>query len=253
MTIASFFQSSKIDVEKEKRYSQMAEKRLKEKEINAFVNVCEGDKVPVEMRQMLKYYGLGPLKPNTVLFGGITVDEEADEFAETIQYALNRSYNVVIVNDEKKNEAAEMAESGADIHIWWDDNDEESSELMLVFSYMIQRNPLRKKCKICLKTIVPDERARHGKMKYFEELSLKLRLPLDIEAYVSPEPEKARLEFMHLFSKQADIIFLPLKAPNEAEESYVDYLKKMSKLTDKNPNIVLVASSDHTPLESILL
>ncbi len=256
LTMASFISDMRIDADKRNRLSEMISKRFKSKNIHAFVDVNEGEKVPLEMRQMLKYYGLGPLKPNTVLFGGITSGSDAKEFSETIKCALDRGYNIVIVNDEKES-ASEATRNLAndDIHVWWDDEDQDSSELMLVFAHMIQRNPDRRKCRICLKAIVEDERAREGKMKYFQELSIKLRLPLIIDVYVSSE-KNIRFQFVRTFSAEADIVFMSFKQPKEeiaSEESYTEYLKTLSKITDDNPNVVLVLSSEHTPLESILL
>ncbi|MGA8164136.1 MAG: hypothetical protein WB791_03805 [Waddliaceae bacterium] len=254
LTMASFVSDLTINTEKKNLLSEMIVKRLKSKNIHAFVNIGEGENVFPEMCHMLKYYGLGPLKPNTVIFGGIKTSSEAGEFLTTIECALDRCYNIVIVNDEKK-PVSNAKKEIRDIHIWWDDQNQDSSELMLVFAYMMQRNPSRKKCRICLKAIVKDERARQGKTKYFQDLSVKLRFPINIDVYVSPEPNNVRFQFVKTFSANVDIVLMALKKHEDetpSKEPYADYLKKMSKITDENPNIVLVLSSDHTPLDSIL-
>lgn len=253
--MASFVSDLNVTSEKKNRLSDIISKRFRNKNIHAFVNINEGQKIPFEMRQMMKYYGLGPLKPNTVIFGGVKSGSEAEEFSETIKCALSRSYNVIIVNDEKESIASSEQHANRDIHVWWDDDDQDTSELMLVLAYMMQRNPLRKRCRICLKAIVRDERARRGKINHFEELSLKLRLPLDIEVYVSPEQDYVVIPFVKTFSAEADIVMMALKKPEHAvaeQTSYIDYLNGLSKTTEVNPNIVLVSSSEHTPLESIL-
>jgi hypothetical protein len=54
------------------------------------------------MRQMVDYYGLGPLSPNTILFGGIKKEEESAEFIGVMQAAISRHYNIVIMNDNNK-------------------------------------------------------------------------------------------------------------------------------------------------------
>jgi solute carrier family 12 (potassium/chloride transporter), member 4/6 len=256
LTMASFVSDNNINAEKKNKLSDIIAKRLKNKNIEAFVNITEGEQIPLEMRHMLKYYGLGPLKPNTVIFGGIKTGNKINEFAKTIECALNRCYNVVIVNDEiEAGSDFSHQSNNNDIHVWWDDNNQECSELMLVFAYMMQRNPNRKKCHICLKIIIKDERAKQGRIKYFQDLSLKLRLPLNIEAYVSQDPQNVKFQFMKTFSKEADIVLMSLKKPhenNESEESYESYLEKISKITKENPNIVLVLGSEHTPLDSIL-
>lgn len=256
LTMASFVSDINMSSEKKDRLSELIAKRFRSKNIHAFVNINEGEDIPFEMRQMLKYYGLGPLKPNTVIFGGIKSGHEAEEFSKTINCALSRCYNVVVVNDEKQLAVESHHEHiNNDIHVWWNDRDQDSSELMLVLAYMMQRNPCRKKCKICLKAIVSDERGRRGKINHLEELSLKLRLPLDIEVYVSLRQENEAFHFVKTFSSNADIVLMTLEKPDEkktSNQSYADYLSDMSKVSDENPNLVFVLSSEHTPLDSIL-
>ncbi len=255
LTMASFISESKISSEKRNLLSEIIVKRFKNKNIRTFVNISEGENVSLEMRQMMKYYGLGPLRPNTVIFGGIKKGTEADDFSDTIKFAHQSNYNIVIVNDENESlPDLTHNQSNNDIHVWWDDQDSDSSELMLVFAYMMQRDPRRKRCNICLKTIVEDERARNGKIKYFQDLSLKLRVPLSIEVYVSKDQQNITFQFIRSFSADADIVLTILKKPeDQPEEVYADYLQNLSKFTESNPNIALVLSSEHTPLESILL
>lgn len=260
LTMASFVSNTNLPKEKRDRLSEILAKRFEAKNIQAFVQISEGDKVTAEMCQMIKYYGLGPLKPNTVIFGGISNGDEIEDFAYVIRAAFDRHLNVVIVNDEKQSildvKSNQGDERNSDIHVWWSDADQESSELMLVFAYMIQRSAGRKKCGIHLKSIVKDERAREGKIQQFQELSSKLRLPLKIDVYVSPDHQNATFQFVKTFSADGNIVFVSLKHPQNIdnnEVSYTQYLQKMSKTTQENPNIVLVLGSDHTPLDSILL
>ena len=92
--------------------------------------------------------------------------------------------------------------------------------------------------------------------KRFKELSLKLRLPLEIDVYVSPEMKNVTIQFMRTFSAEADTIFMALKQPEQddfSKDDYSQYLKKMSKVMEEHPNIVFVLSSDHTPLDTILI
>ena len=165
-----------------------------------------------------------------------------------------RDSNVVIMN-EPGDVTPNRKNLPGDIHVWWDDENTDNSEFMLVLAYMLQRNKDWKNKRICLKAIVKNEFIRQNKLKEFQELSIKVRLPLDIEVLVSSEPETNYFDFVRQFSKHAEFIFLSLVPPpqdGEPVDEYIDYLHRMSVTPKDFPEIALVLSSEHTPLETIL-
>lgn len=260
LTMASFVSKNNFSIEKMQYLSDMVAKRFKNKNIHALVRINEAEKVTDEMKNMIKYYGLGPLKPNTIVFGGIKDGDEANNFLSVLQSAYQMHYNILIMNDIKYNSVQSGTHSPFDdseeIHLWWESSQPDNSELMLIFAYMLQNSQAKKKHKICIKSIVVDERARQGKIKQFQELSLKLRLPLDIEVYVTAEPEKELINFVKIFSRDASTTFLSLNPPPQTEEcpdAYIEYLNQTAKITNENNTVVLVLSSEHTPLDKILL
>lgn len=249
LTMASFVLPGTISTIKRKELSTSLAQRFKQDNIQALVQIKEAEKITAGMHNMIEHHGLGPLAPNTIVFGGIRKEEEAIDFINVIRLAYRRHYNVVILNEAAQLEATE----GKNIHIWWDDQSQNNSEFMLVLGYMLQLNSQKKSNKICTKAIVSSELERKEKLEQLHQISIKKRFPFDAEVYVA-DPTLDKVMLVNEFSKDADIIFLGLKPPPRdlsAIEAYAIYLHTLSQTLNSSA-LALVLSSEFTPLESIL-
>jgi Amino acid permease/Solute carrier family 12 len=253
LTMASFISKGKETIERRKELTKKMVQHFKDRNIQAFVQIKEVDSITSGMNLMIEHYGLGPLVPNTIVFGGIRKEDESIDFVGVLQSALERHYNIVILNEDNRIQSAKKG-STTDIHLWWDDAHRNNSELMLVFAYMLQRNPAWKRARICVKAVVENEIKKEKKLIKFQNISVTKRLPLDIEVFVASNPNE-RLELVKEFSTNAAIVLMSLNSPpptGECVEDYVAYLHTLSELSAKIPSLSLVLSSEHTPLETIL-
>lgn len=250
LTMASFIDPGTASTVKRKELSNSLSKRLKQEKIHALVQIKEAEKVTLGMHQMIEHYGLGPLKPNTIVFGGVRKEDESIDFVKVLRLAYRRHNNIVILNDVEKLEALKST----NLHIWWDDQYQSNSELMLVLGYMLQHDRARKHTRLCIKALVSSELERRNKVHQLHQISLEKRLPIDVEAFVSINSEQDQVKMVKEFSKDADMIFFGLKPPpqdlNEIE-GYRDYLHGLSSAFEGLP-VALVLSSEYTPFDSIL-
>lgn len=200
-------------------------------------------------------------RPNTVVLGALKDNKDAKEFVKVIQTAHSERCNVVFMSDNKQLNAIQESSlkkgESNEIHVWWDGVNEENSELMLVFSYMLQRQAHgNKKDKICVKAIIPNERARSAKEAQFKALSEKLRVHLEVDLYVTQNTSNEEFfSLVRLFSAKAKIIFLSLTPPpleEKSTDSYAKYLWTLSKSTEALQDVAMVLSSEHTPLDKVL-
>jgi len=254
LTIASFISKGSKTVENQKEISSKMTKQLKDHNINAFVQIKEASKITVGMSHMIENYGLGPLTPNTIVLGGIKKEDEPIDFINVLESAIKRHYNIVIMNDER--EATEKNQKAlTDIHVWWNDEYKQNSQFMLILASMLQRNPLLKKARICIKSIVNNEFQKQGKLEEFQKLRVEKRLPLDIEVLVAPNGDADKLNLIKEFSKDAEVVLVSLTPPPVEEENinqYMDYLETLSKVSIELPSLTLVLSSSRTPVKIIL-
>ncbi|MBA2727530.1 MAG: amino acid permease [Parachlamydiaceae bacterium] len=249
LTMASFIAPGTMPLLKRKEISIDLAKRFKAEKIQALIQIKEAEKITLGMHNMIEYYGLGPLAPNTIVFGGFRTEDESIDFVHVLRLAYRRHNNVVIMNDASRLDTGE----GKDLHIWWDDEYQNNSELMLVLGYMLQLDPTRKGCRLSVKAIVPTELDRKEKQQQLAQIALLKRLPIDIETYVASDVSLDRCEIVKEFSKNADLVFLGLKPPPKISEieDYINYLQTLTQAFEGMP-LALVLSSEFTPLDSIL-
>jgi hypothetical protein len=250
LTMVSFIKENRITKEERVRLAKDTTHKLAEKNIEAFVQIKESREVTSGMIHMIENYGLGPIKPNTVVFGGIRKEDETNEFIRVIRTAYDDGLNVVITSD-----SVNLSKKVGDIHVWWNDEDTNTSEFMLVLAYMLSRNKEWKTKRICLRAIVQNEFAKESKIAELQQLSARVRLPLDIEIFVSGDPKREYTQLVQQFSAQAEFVFLSLAPPPEQDEvltDYHSYIHNMRNAHKDFPGVALVLSSSHTPLETIL-
>lgn len=248
LTMVSFVKNEQLSQRERIEIAGETTRNLSEKNIEAFVQIKTADTLTNGMMHMIENYGLGPIKPNTVVFGEIK--DEAHEFVQVIQKAYENGLNIVINSN-----ATHVNNDGGDIHVWWDEDNRNSSEFMLVLAYMLSRNKEWKKKRICLKAIVRNEFMRHNKLQELQNLSAKMRMPIDIEIFVSSDPTAEYSNFAKEFSGKAGFVFLSLMPPPDHDEMmtcYKEYIHVLRDTYKDLSSVGLVLSSADTPLETIL-
>lgn len=250
LTMASFVAPGTVPSSKRRELSRSLSKRFDEEKIHALVQIKEAEKVTTGMHNMIEHHGLGPLTPNTIVFGGIRTEDESTDFVQVLRLAYRRHNNVVILHEAGKLDIGHCR----DLHIWWDNEHQNNSELMLVLGYMLQLNPARKRSRLYIKAIVSSEIERQSKLEELQKISVQKRLPLNAEVFVAADSSHDREKLIKEFSKDADMIFMGLKPPpkDAAEmDGYIAYLQGLSQAFEGSP-LALVLSSELTPLDSIL-
>ncbi|MFV0341177.1 MAG: hypothetical protein ACK5MA_11230, partial [Parachlamydiaceae bacterium] len=252
-TMASFVPQGTLSLQSKKELRKEMMSHFKTQKVQSFIKIFESDDPADGMKQMMRFSGLGPLSPNTLLLGSLHKETKSKGFEEVIQAAYSMHYNVVIMNDDH-NPFQEANPEKRDIHIWWDDQYLDNSNLMLVFSYMLQCNPIRKNSRIFVKAIVADEFQKKIKIEEFEKLSLEKRLPIDIKVYVASNGLVERMQLISEFSKNAEMTFISLAPPpvGESMEDYLNDLKIIAKGVVGLHTAGLVLSSEQAPLHVLL-
>jgi solute carrier family 12 (potassium/chloride transporter), member 4/6 len=255
LTVASILPPSDTSKQQTQALEKSISRKLQAQNIQALVQISYATEKEQGMAKLIENYGLGPLTPNTIIFGGVSKGEAGGNFAKVIQLAYQQHCNIIIVSDNNVNTLENLFSAKAgNIHIWWDDINQANGEFMLVLSHMLQKNPLWKKAKICVKSFVTHEIHRQQKIIDFQVFAKKNRLHMEIEVLVCHNSiEEASV--INMCSCEARIVFLGLRKLdiNESAESYDSYLQSMSKLSSSLSQMVLVLSSEHNHLKGFFI
>jgi len=251
LTMASFVNRPLTSEEEKLKLEQKIGKKLKKQKVQALVQINHAPNVVLGMHSMIETYGLGPLMPNTIVFGGVSRGQASVEIANLVDRSYKKHCNVVILSDPVHND---FNVSKKDLHVWWDDENEANTKLMLILAYMLQRNKQWKKGRIWLKSTAPNEWLKKEKLKQFQNYAEKKRFHLETEVFVSPEPRDEYMSLVTSSSQDAGIVFLSLRRLQDGEtlEEYAEYLQSMTRLCQDIGHAALVLSSEHTPLHSIM-
>ena len=170
---------------------------------------------------------MGPIRPNTIVFGLPQNPEALSDLYSNLAVAEKAQKNILLIGE------SQIPSKYKVIDIWWDSRKKKSSEFMMLIALLLTRTPEWKKAVINLKSTVPNEESRKSCEEHFREYFLKSRLPIQTEVLVvSRESPHTN----HFFSKDADLVMLHL--PNDTET-----LKSELKLAKQFPQIMYCKSS----------
>lgn len=258
LTMASIVPAGQMQDTEKRKMEKVLSKRLEKLNIQALVQINFSDTIFSGMHQMIEHYGIGPLMPNTVVFGKVGQNEQAAEFAKVMATAHQKQCNIVIVNDTHVFSLPERGyfapQVAGDIHIWWDDQNIKNSEFMLVLAYMLQRNPSWKRSKICIKGRAQGSFECQAKALGFYEFSQKRRLNLEIQMHEVENGEEDDFACIEKHSETAAMLFLSLKEFQDFSDhdAYARYLQSLSLRAKRFPPSAFVLCAQHTPLDTIL-
>ncbi len=247
LTVTSIITAQDMDNEKLIRLRQMICNTLYSRKIYSLVELEKADDCYQGMRKIISSYGLGPLTPNTIVFGYNANGGDYCKEAEVVMEAYDIQKNVIVL----KNDTSSKQDT---IDIWWDDDSKMNSELMLVLAYMLSDTSQWRKCKVNLKCVVDNEHGREHRVNYFKEFFSKSRLDINVQVLVIPEEcEVSFYKTLSRFSTEATFVFLGLKPPSPQEtlEEYSAYLKKMMGRAKHFKHLAYVLCGEKVELSKI--
>lgn len=221
-------------------FAGRAEKRPRLAEfVNAITGVggfvSTGDRANI--KEMIEYYGYGPLKPNTIVFG-----DASAQHAEAIIAALKSQRNVLIFNGETGG-GLFTEESECHLDVWWRGMSGNGA-FMLALAQMVLRSPMGREHKAHLRMchiMEPNEKADETE-KAMKEFMAAERIKGEValaEAKVDP------LGRIAIVSGQSPLVLIGLRRPRlgETAESYGEYLTKV-KTSVNLPNAVFACAAE---------
>nr|NGX45317.1 hypothetical protein [Chlamydiota bacterium] len=242
LTVASIFTGDHAELEQAERWKVALQDHLKKNDIHALVEFNLGNDMLSGARKFIISYGLGPLTPNTVVLGEASSDETAfKDYFEIIRLSLEQRKNVLIIREL---EIAFKKSSSREVEIWWDEESKDTSYLMMMLSFMLQKHPKWKRAHIQLKSLVPTKLAQEQREEYFQEFLSSARLNITPKVYVREQPN---------FSTDSDLIFLGMRAPAEEEspEEYSAYYQALMQKTSHLKAVVFVISAERLELQEL--
>lgn len=216
--------------------------------IPAYVHVNHCEETLESTEQIIRNYGFGPLRPNTILLPLSTFPPKS--ICSLLEHASQFGKNILLFKDDPHNIRlyAENATTPKQINLWWRGQNQKNFELCLALSHTLQGSHFWSRSKICIKSIVKDEKSKTKLLHLFEKYREKLRMR---NLVFSPivDPEEAFIPNLKQHSGDADFTFLGLKTPGN--DDYETYLEALLKETEGLKNIAFVLAGEDLRFEKI--
>lgn len=272
LTIITLIPEASWTAERAESIRSSVREYLRARGVQAFVKVFAADDPLVGAQQIVSTYGFGPIVPNTVLLGETEHKSNYLEFARFVLLVHRSRRNLVVMRERRSTAAAEAgAGAGAGvgveveverrrpvsdesprerIDVWWR-GESRNLAFMLALVVLMRRSPSWREAQLFLKIVVEKESERDGAAQrlatFVQEQRVQavpeviLREGRDVDAVIRES------------SRGADLVFLGLRSPGEAEtaEEYAKYYGRILESTHDLPPTALLMATEQVDFNRI--
>lgn len=209
------------------------DKFLKSNELAVFPEVVFAEDVDEGIRMLAQAHSIGPLKPNTVVFGWPRSAERVEAIFRHVSTIAALGKSVVVVVDKGLPPSVRRARC---VDIWW--RGEQNGSLMATLAHLLVQNWEWGRSQVRVLRVIGDEAGRESSRKAVHSLVEAARIRAEACIIVSTEPF---LEVFRRHSAKADVVFLGLQPTGD--ESSLEVYHRLNDLLESMPTTVLVRSS----------
>jgi amino acid transporter len=206
---------------------------LRNNSLAVFPEVVFAEDTDEGIRTLAQAHSIGPLKPNTVLFGWPRSTERAEVMFRNVWSIAAMGKSVVIVAEKGLPSEKKQRQR---IDIWW--RGRQNGSLMATLAHLLSQNWEWRNSHIRILRVIGDAAGRDSSRQAVRELVEATRIRAVPRVIVSTEPFG---DIFRSHSAKADVIFLGIQ-PSEDETSAQLY-SRISDLLADMPTTILVHSS----------
>jgi amino acid transporter len=206
---------------------------LRSNELAVFPEVVFAEDIDEGIRTLAQAHSIGPLKPNTVLFGWPRSEERADAMFRHVWSIAALGKSVVVVVDKG---LPSQDRRQRRIDLWW--RGQKNGSLMATLAHLLVQNWEWRDSEIRVLRVVRDAAGQESSLQAIRSLIEAARITAEPHVIVSTEPF---VDVLREHSGQADVVFLGMQ-PSDGEPSAALY-GRLNALLAPMPTTILVHSS----------
>jgi amino acid transporter len=206
---------------------------LRNNALAVFPEVIFAEDMDEGIRTLAQAHSIGPLKPNTVLFGWPRSKERAEVMFRNVWSIAAMGKSVVIVAEKGLPSEDRQRQR---IDIWW--RGRQNGSLMATLAHLLSQNWEWRNSHIRIIRVIGDAAGRDSSRQAVRKLVEATRIRAVPRVIVSTEPFN---DVFRSHSAKADVIFLGIQ-PSENETS-TELYRRISYLLTDMPTTILVHSS----------
>ncbi len=216
---------------------------LYKKGVQALVRVTTANETFTGAQQLVDTYGLGSIVPNTILLGDSESATHRDSYCQMITQFHHSNRNLVIFRENHNKGFGKRRR----IDVWWGGSMQANGGLMLLLAYLLRNDVRWREATIYLKLVVKQKSAVPPARNNLNQLLNELRIRAIPKVIVSEDRSFKRI--LKENSKNADLIFLGMAAP---DENFVAYYEELQQRVTNLPSTVFVLASPNFSFSEVL-
>ncbi|NER50760.1 MAG: amino acid permease [Symploca sp. SIO1A3] len=244
MTVSSVLPSGSRDVAQQSELEATIREYLERRSVQALVRLVTAPDPFAGGQKLVETYGLGPLVPNTVLLGDTEQETHRDRYCQMVTQIHQAKRSIVILRENHERGFGKRRR----IDVWWGGL-QANGGLMLLLAYLLRSDINWTKAEIYLKLVVPDEAAAQAARTNLESLVKQVRIKAVSQVLVAKE--RPFPQILRETSKNADIIFLGMRKPEDGDD-FTEYYKNLQTLAAGLPTTIFVLAAPEFAFEEVL-
>lgn len=242
MTVATVLTEKNINKRRLTELERHTREFLSKRGIYSLVHIVPAANPYIGAKTMVDHYGLGSLVPNTIIVGDTREESHLPEYCDMISYFFDSQRNVMILDMEEDYHANPKDK----IDLWWGGL-KMNGALMIVMAHMLKRSLEWRDAELTIKMVVPDESAAIGAERNLVDMIDKMRSNARYELIIAGG--RSFPEILTESSRDADLVFLGLKEP---DDKYDDYYRNLQRSTSSLKNKVFILAGEDVQFKEVL-
>lgn len=243
MTVTTILIRENIKKERLLGLERHTKEFLSKKGIYSLVHFVTAVNPFIGAKTMVDHYGLGNLKPNTIILGDTRVESHLPEYCDMISHFFRSKRNVMILDMEDDYRANPKEK----IDLWWGGL-KLNGALMLIMAYLLKQSPDWRDAELTIKMVVSNKSAAIDAERNLVDMIDKMRSNARYELIIAGG--RSFPEILAKSSQNADLVFLGLKEP---DDNYAEYYTSLQGSTSGIKNKVFILAGEDVSFEEVLL
>ncbi|WP_103020499.1 Na-K-Cl cotransporter [Salinibacter altiplanensis] len=244
MTVGTVLRPSEAsDFEKQQEAEATLREYLSSRGVQSLVRTTTAEDPFAGGERLIEDYGLGVLKPNTIMLGDTEDSTHHQRFCTLIEHLYAAHRNVVVLRGREQGFG-----DRARIDVWWSGL-KGNGGLMKILAYLLQTSLEWQGAQVRVNVVATDTEEAEERRRTVAPILDQLRTGATLN--VIEAGGRVFDEIVHDTSADADIVFLGMATPEE-EEDYASYYTRLLERTAGLPPTVFVLAAEDISFREVL-
>lgn len=229
-------------VDRQREAETILRKFIREEELNAFPVVVVDENILAAVQALLQCHGLGGLRPNTLLLGWSQDPDKSGKFAGLLDLAKRMRRSLVVVATKQKDEESRTLIPAGAINVWW--SKDSNGALMLLFAYLLQKNPEWRSHPIRILRPMPPMADIHNVAKEMQDMLAGARIEADLVIM----PAESPIEAIRKAMLPSAVLFAGFEPPDQ--DPHGALIPFLQETVDLPGDVILVYNAGDASLQA---